>query len=55
MVADSFETIGLEPHLEPDPAADPHGFELLKRLAERLCVTADTRRRGIELTVTYPS
>lgn len=50
-----FETIDLETHLELDPATDPHRVELLKGLAERLCVTADTLRRGAELKVSYPT
>lgn len=50
-----FETIDLETHLEPAPNTDPDRVELLKQLAERLCVTADTLRRGVDLRQTYPS
>lgn len=49
-----FETIHLDVHLKVAEDADPTRVALLEELAERLCVTADTLRRGVDLRVAYP-
>lgn len=54
-VAVGFETIQVEVHLKVAPDTDPQRVELLKGLAERLCVTADSLRRGVGLQVAYPT
>lgn len=46
-----FEIIHLDVHLEVADGTDPARVSLLEELAERLCVTADTLRRGVELRV----
>lgn len=52
-VAVGFETIDLDVHLEVADGADPARVALLRELADRLCVTADTLRRGVDLRVAY--
>lgn len=52
-VAVGFETIHLDVHLAVADGADPSRVALLEELAERLCVTADTLRRGADLRVSY--
>lgn len=52
-VAVGFETIHLDVHLEVADGVDPSRVALLEELAERLCVTADTLRRGVDLRVSY--
>jgi len=48
-----FETIYLDVHLEVADGVDPSRVALLEELAEGLCVTADTLRRGVDLRVSY--
>lgn len=52
-VAVGFETIHLDVHLKVAEGADSARVALLEELAERLCVTADTLRRGVDLRVSY--
>lgn len=50
-----FDAIEVGIHLEVAENTDPRRLELLRTLAERLCVTTDTLRSGVPITITYPT
>ena len=50
-----FDAIEVDVRLEVAEDTDPRRVQQLHMLAERLCVTADTLRSGVPITVTYPT
>lgn len=50
-----FDLIEVDVHLEVADDTDPRRIQQLHMLAERLCVTADTLRSGVPITITYPT
>ena len=50
-----FTAIDLLVHLEAAPGTDERLLAALRQTAERYCVTLDTLRRGVPVTLSYPT
>lgn len=49
-----FGAIEVDIHLEVAENTEPSRLELLRTLTDRLCVTTDTLRSGVPITISYP-
>lgn len=49
-----FTDIDLKVHLQVAPGTDARRLGMLKQMSERYCVTLDTLRRGVPVTLSYP-